>query len=623
MMILNLARRIGGLQLHRMAFENAPQLSDHFQQELAIQFRAGLKAMKTRNDSESAKSSFDKVIETSFILCQAHPHKAYKIFSIIANRYNEEKIYNDAIRTLKKAMDFFLAYQIPENATKAEKDIIQACISKINLQIGETYYFLGDLSKSDVYISKEIDSIKFPSPLLEAVAYNRLASIKVQLRDKEALKYAEKAVDICKLTDPEHELLGEFLCTLAQSHRICKNLIMAEKRLKEGIEHFDRLNTGRSKINKVDATEYLVLVLANQNKLSEAANLIIEISNDAAKCSDERKKYFYLKSVVPLFRNNKAARPIREILLTLYAFVPEESEEQIRVCTAMAEDLINSDENTEALVYAEKCLTLGKNRLDARIYILLSRIYLNLVDFNKSKAYIDMCESLLNHNPDRNIEIEMNYHQYVYYCKVQDYAEAEKCLKICIDGNADSFAPPDLLGFRYFELGGLQQVSNKLDKALDSFKKAHELITKRFGSKILKAADCMERIGSVYNNQKKFNDSLEYLFGALEIKTALCGEHGQEFISTYYKIAKVYFNMKENSLALEYAEKVPSIIQKCCEEGSPILGPAYLLIAEIYGGLMNRKKSKEFYVLARDIYLRHQYTNEVDLMNMKIADLNR
>ena len=626
MLFRNLARRICGFQLRSMAYSNVPQSSAHLKQELELQFSTAMTLMKLQTGFDLAKTSFEKAIETSLILYQAEPHKACDILSEIAGHYVEKRLFNEALSILQNALKFIEGFQITENSTKNDKDLIQKSIWQLNHQIGEIYCFISDFPNSDKYLSKHIDVIKFPSQFQEAVSYNRLAYIKVQLQDKEALKYAEKAMNLCKIVAPTDHFFGVCLCTLAYSYNLFGNFITAEKTLREGIEFLEKTNAGIGVLDSINACEYLVEMLLTKHRFDEAASLIIKICTSMAKYSDERKKYLYLKGVVPKIKNHSAVRPVLEMLLDLCKFVPEDLREQNGFHILMVENLVAFGENKEALAYAEKCLTLVKNsnqnELYSCIYIAMSIIYLNLEDFDKFKSYLDLCEPLIKQYPDNSVECALNYHKYIHYSRQREYTEAEKYLKISIDKAKATFAAPDLLSYRYLELGNLYQANNKLDKALDSFNIAFELTTKNFGSKTTEAANCMERIGTLYNIQHNFNASLEFLFGALEIRTELCGEHGQELITTYYQIAKVYFTMKENPLALEYAEKLPSLIKKYEEEDSIDLTSSYLLIAHIYAALMNQKKSKEMYIMAKEIYLRFDYKAAVDFINEKIAGFN-
>ena len=627
MIFLNLTRKICGLHLHRLAFCTVPKPLDHLEKEFDLHFKTAIKAMMANKDFELARPSFEKAIETSLVLYQTEPHKACEILSTIAAYHADNEHFDDALHILKKALEFIVSFQLPENSTQSDQDIIQKFILKLNLDIGNIYYSLNDLYNSDMYTSKVIDSIEFSSEFSKAVAYDRLAYIKIQLKDKKAVEYAEKAVKICKIVEPQNELMGVFLCTLGYAYDLCSNFAMSEKAFREGIEFFANFNTIQAILAGINANESLVKVLINQNKLNEAARLIIKTSNETAKFADERQRYYYLKDAIPLLRNNRAARPILAIILRLSSFVPEESLEHIGFNILMAENLIDSGESKDALEFAEKALAIVKkgnySNLYMNTYTLLSRVYLDLEDIEKSKAYIDLCEPLLKQYPDSTIESEMYYHKYLYYYRLQEDAEAEKYLKISIEKAPDDLDFADLLSYRYSELGNLYQANFKLEKAMEAYEKAFKITTEYFGSKTIEAATCMEQIGTIHNLQKKFEDALGLMFDALDIKLEQCREDGKPLISNYYLIANTYFNMKEHSLALEYAEKLPILVEEHSGENTLDLASIYLFIAEIYAALMNRKKAKEMYLLAKAIYSLNEFQEAVDAMNTKIIDLDK
>ena len=117
----------------------------------------------------------------------------------------------------------------------------------------------------------------------------------------------------------------------------------------------------------------------------------------------------------------------------------------------------------------------------------------------------------------------------LYWSK--DYIPAEVFLKRSIE-----VSPIDYSG--YFYLGASFKAQNKLDKALENFKKADSLLQNDA------LADIYVQIGSVYQTQKKYNSALEYYKDAIR--------ENPSNRATYFYLAAMYDKLNNKNVAAGY-----------------------------------------------------------------------
>lgn len=254
----------------------------------------------------------------------------------------------------------------------------------------------------------------------------------------------------------------------------------------------------------------------------------------------------------------------------------------------IAQNYYKDGDKTKALEYINQILEIDKNNIPALGFKI------KLTPPTTSKVF--PCESdyiyiYTQYIPTGNKDSDTYYEAGLKYYKVKDYILAEENIKKSIESEPDNFMAYNVLGLIYW-------AQNKLDNAIDSFKKASEINNSY--------TEALDNISQIYKQKKDNINRYKTLEEAQNLN--------ENDFYVYILLGDYYYDIKDSENALKnYRESIKI---------SPDYYPAYYKIAKIrteildYSGAnatlryylkLNPKDDYAYYLMAKNYIILEDY----------------
>ena len=219
----------------------------------------------------------------------------------------------------------------------------------------------------------------------------------------------------------------------------------------------------------------------------------------------------------------------------------------------IAEYYFQKKDMEEAILFYINALTIYKeldNQIEiSRCYQKLGRAYRKITNYEKALhyyfEYLRINELL---NDEDQIAIALNEIGGIYL-RTEDFKDAEVSLKRALEINIKNNNRKEKLS-NYSSLGALYQKTKKFEIALNYYKIGLEE-SQTLGLKINESI-ILGNIGSTNRRLNNYNESLKYLFKALELKKQIENRRGST-AHTCNDISETYMELNEFVKAKEYA----------------------------------------------------------------------
>ena len=153
----------------------------------------------------------------------------------------------------------------------------------------------------------------------------------------------------------------------------------------------------------------------------------------------------------------------------------------------------------------------------------------------------------------------------------------------------------------YNNIGGAYSGKGQYDNALEYLNKAREIREKVLDQHHPDLATTYSNIGVIYDNKGQYDKALEYLNKAREIREKVLDPQHPDLATTYNNIGLAYYSKGQYDNALEYLNKAREIQEKVLDPQHPDLATTYNNIGGVYKNKGEYDNALEYYNKAREI----------------------
>lgn len=269
-----------------------------------------------------------------------------------------------------------------------------------------------------------------------------------------------------------------------------------------------------------------------------------------------------------------------------------------------------------ALEYAEK---LDDTKEIIHSCNILADLYSKVGDFSIAEEYFNRVTDLLKKHPNEFLQ-NIHYNNLsVIYTKL---GKIEKALM-----NARKYLE-SLLAAKKLDLNAiftvnirishLLSLSKNFDEALKYINDAESAAIKLHGDKSKLYADCLECYGNYYIETGRYDQALNYLSRALELKNVLYGKKSTENRQIYDNLLAAHYLTRNWSKVIEIAQYRAELLRENKLLTDTYEASTYFSYGEAYNGLNNIPAAKENYNKAKELYKKIGVSENVEIIEEKL-----
>jgi len=156
----------------------------------------------------------------------------------------------------------------------------------------------------------------------------------------------------------------------------------------------------------------------------------------------------------------------------------------------------------------------------------------------------------------------------------------------------------------YYMLGLGQKAKGDYKKSIEAFNTAYDIRYKLFGEKNNNLANTLTMIGTVYDDQNKFDNALTYYQHALKILETLQLQSTSDAATNHIYTMSSLFNRGDFVQAIEHGKRAIEIYQSLSLPEHANVASAYAKLGEMYTALGDFEKAKDHLLHSLDIFVR-------------------
>jgi tetratricopeptide (TPR) repeat protein len=181
--------------------------------------------------------------------------------------------------------------------------------------------------------------------------------------------------------------------------------------------------------------------------------------------------------------------------------------------------------------------------------------------------------------------------------KLGEFVKAEEIYKALQERTFDELEKANL----YYQLGSVNDNQSKYDKSLTFYQHALAIYLKHLSSDHQNIATCYNNIGLVYDNMNDYQKALPFYEKALEIYRKTLSDDHPNMAASYNSIGLVYNSLGDYSQALSFCKRALDSFEKNLPPTHPMLATSHNNIGLVYANMKNYSEAIKSHKRAVDI----------------------
>lgn len=581
-------------------------LKNHFE-KASIQLKNSYTYLSAINNFKSGVSVSTELYP------EDHLEQSYWI-SIAALQLAEKSLFRESEGFLRRGV-----HLLDQISSKTESlKMLQVCFT-----IGETYQLLNNFNKGEEFYMKCFRIVDSVQPEFKLKILEKLIVTKLTLKnDKEVVLLGKDALVLFESSLENYDEFIKIFTCYEKSLILLNQLENAKKMINRVIQLMSSKQNGKS-FNSFIIHAYNLLVDAHVKNESEdeALQAVLEGGKIIEKYLDDIIAVYFYKKMCETFEFKYIAEPIIKAILELSEKNLNDYSEIIQVYKNTFQFYLANENYEKSLEFSNKGLAVARKWNNPvtvlESYMQLAEIHLK-IDPENAKGYIELGKSLLDSYPNKEHERSLEYLHFQYHAINMDYQNASSSLENCI-----SLIPPTLenhlvLINLHLDLGTLHKMNFRIEKSLESFKKALKYTDTYYPLITLKRSEILSEISSIYVAEGELEKGLEYLTEALEIEEKMKVENLTLLIMIHTRIMECYSKMNQINLALGTGGEMLKKMKDKNIEANEILGLFYFAFGQVHQKMASKEKAISYYKKAREIFQKLDIDDQVEITEKQL-----